>query len=474
MKLFSKIFLSTMLILTLALSIQEYAVISYSFQNSVEREREDGINQFRLLRYALQSNMVRKKQSEELGYESLKKIGEETYHLIPEGCGMELYYTADDVYTLLYSSGGGEEERELRTFEKGKVYTSIRQENKMYYLLVEGKVEQAGYSLALVMKKDITSVFQSKRELERNSRLLYCGILAGAACLSFAMSYFMTKPIKKLKAATKKIAEGEYGERVKTNTKDEIGELGNHFNQMAEQIQDNIEQIQLEAQKKEQFVSDFAHELKTPLTSIIGYADRIYQSDMGREETKKAAEYIFSEGMRLESLAFKMMDLAVLNEQKLVKEVVDAKDFEEDIRMTFERITGDREIIFRVFLESAWVKVEYDFFKTLLVNLLDNAVKAGSTKIAFTGKVREGGVYEFRVTDNGCGIPKEDLDKITEAFYMVDKARSRKMNGAGLGLAIAQKIALMHGTTLEYQSKEGVGTSVVFRIPMEEAADETD
>ena len=260
---------------------------------------------------------------------------------------------------------------------------------------------------------------------------------------------------------------------METASKDEIGELGHSFNRMAEKIQDNVEQIQEEAQKKEQFVSDFAHELKTPLTSIIGYADRIYQQDMSREETKKAAEYIFSEGMRLESLAFKMMDLAVLNKQKLIKEVVDVKEFENDIRMTFEKITQEKGIVFMVLLESAWIKVEYDFFKTLLVNLLDNAVKAGSSKIAFTGKLREEGIYEFRITDNGCGIPKEDLDKITEAFYMVDKARSRKLNGAGLGLAIARRIAMMHETELEYQSRQGVGTSVVFRMKTEETADET-
>lgn len=474
MRLFSKIFLSTLFILTLALTVQEYAAVSYSFQGAVDRERTEGANQFRLLRYALQSNMVRKKQSEELGYETLKEIGSEISKLVPEGCGMELYFDNDVNSYLLYSSAGEENEKiEGQKIQKGKVYTSIHKENHLYYLIVEGRVQQAGYNLILVMKKDITDVFQSKHDLERSSRILYCVILAGSGCLIFIVSYFLTKPVKKLRAAAGKIAQGQYGERVETASKDEIGELGHSFNRMAEKIQDNVEQIQEEAQKKEQFVSDFAHELKTPLTSIIGYADRIYQQDMSREETKKAAEYIFSEGMRLESLAFKMMDLAVLNKQKLIKEVVDVKEFENDIRMTFEKITQEKGIVFMVLLESAWIKVEYDFFKTLLVNLLDNAVKAGSSKIAFTGKLREEGIYEFRITDNGCGIPKEDLDKITEAFYMVDKARSRKLNGAGLGLAIARRIAMMHETELEYQSRQGVGTSVVFRMKTEETADET-
>lgn len=474
MKLFSKIFLSTLFILTLALSVQEYAVVSSSFQSAIERERTDGIDQFRLVRYTLQSNIVRKKQGEDISYQSLQEIGKEISGLIPQDCRLELYYDTGEAQYLIYGDETRKEEKDLSKLQKGKVYTSIDNDNQNYYLLVKGRVEQAEFSMIMMTQKDVSYIFLNKHELEERSRWLFGVILAGATCLVFVVSYFLTKPIKKLKAAAGKIAEGEYGERVKIKSRDEIGDLGTSFNRMAEKIQDNVEQIQQEAQKKEQFVSDFAHELKTPLTSIIGYADRIYQSDMSREETKKAAEYIFSEGMRLESLAFKMMDLAVLDKQKFIKEVMDAKDLEGDIRMTFSRITGKKEITFRVLLESAWIKVEYDFFKTLLVNLLDNAVKAGSTKIAFTGKIREGGWYEFRITDNGCGIPKEDLDRITEAFYMVDKARSRKMNGAGLGLAIARKIAVLHDTELEYQSKPGTGTSVAFRIRIEEAADETD
>ena len=95
------------------------------------------------------------------------------------------------------------------------------------------------------MKKNITDVFQSKHELEQTSRILYLAILAGAVCLCFVVSYFITKPIKKLQASTEKIADGEYEERVVIHTKDEIGELGRNFNQMAEKIQENVEQIQL-------------------------------------------------------------------------------------------------------------------------------------------------------------------------------------------------------------------------------------
>ena len=288
MKLFSKIFLSIMLILTLALSVQEYAVISYSFQGSIEREREDGADQFRLLRYALQSTMVRRKQSEELSLDTLQNVGKEIGNLVPDDCKMELYCDMSDEYYLLYSSTGQDQAGNIKNLENGKIYTGIEKNMDEYFLNIEGKVSQAGFDMVLIMKKNVTDVFQSKHELERASRILYMVILAGAAVLCFVVSYFITRPIRKLQDSTGKIADGDYGERVQIRTRDEIGELGQNFNQMAEKIQENMEKIQLEAEKKEQFVSDFAHELKTPLTSIIGYADRIYQSDMDREETKKA------------------------------------------------------------------------------------------------------------------------------------------------------------------------------------------
>jgi signal transduction histidine kinase len=103
--------------------------------------------------------------------------------------------------------------------------------------------------------------------------------------------------------------------------------------------------------------------------------------------------------------------------------------------------------------------VEYDLFKTLLLNLLDNAMKAGGSRIDVTGEPN-GGLYSVSVIDNGRGIPAAELKKITKEFYMVDKSRSRKQHGAGLGLSLASKIAEIHGSSLSFNSSEGVGTIV--------------
>ena len=112
------------------------------------------------------------------------------------------------------------------------------------------------------------------------------------------------------------------------------------------------------------------------------------------------------------------------------------------------------------------MRLEYDLFKTLLLNLIDNALKSGTDRIEVTGQVTADH-YEIRITDRGRGIPREELARITEAFYMVDKSRSRKEHGAGLGLALAVRIAGLHHTELSYDSTPGVGTCVSFSLRRE-------
>ncbi len=114
-------------------------------------------------------------------------------------------------------------------------------------------------------------------------------------------------------------------------------------------------------------------------------------------------------------------------------------------------------------VEPVCIEVEYDLFKTLFLNLLDNAIKAGAKHIQVTGvveKMAEGTYFTMLVKDDGNGIPKQEIKRITEAFYMVDKSRSRKQHGAGIGLALSDKIAQIHGSRLEFESDGRNGTSV--------------
>ena len=210
-------------------------------------------------------------------------------------------------------------------------------------------------------------------------------------------------------------------------------------------------------------MANFAHELKTPLTSIIGYADRIYHKEMSREEQKKAAWYIWNEGMRLESLSLKLMDMTVLNHKDFVLQEMNAQVLFRELTNDVEYLMTEKGVAFRCSVEEAYIDVEYDLFKTLFLNLIDNAIKAGATNIQVRG-VKCDKDYEIQVRDDGSGIPAQEIKRITEAFYMVDKSRSRKQHGAGIGLALAEKIAQIHGGTLEFESDGASWTKVSMRI----------
>ena len=225
------------------------------------------------------------------------------------------------------------------------------------------------------------------------------------------------------------------------------------------------------AERREEFIASFAHELKTPLTAIIGYADMLRSREMTPKNRFTAAGYIFSEGKRLESLSLKLLELIVSGKQGIERRRFDAPYFIREVAaVTVPSLAADG-----MTLDMRWepgeVWIEPDLFKTLLINLIDNARKAsrrGQT-VELYGRREEGG-YAFFVRDHGRGMKPEDLARIEEPFYMIDKSRSRAQNGAGLGLALCKRIAELHGTRLEFTSTPGEGTTV--RVFLEEAANE--
>jgi signal transduction histidine kinase len=277
--------------------------------------------------------------------------------------------------------------------------------------------------------------------------------------------------MKRLEETSRTFAEGDYDARLAPTSKDEIGDLTRTFNQMADTIQEKIAALELAVEQREDFVANFAHELKTPMTSIIGYADTLYQRELPAHQVQEAAGYILNEGLRLEALSFKLLELITLEKQSFLLEEMELTPFFRDMQESIRTSAAQRGVEVQFQWEEGYVRMEYDLFKTMLLNLLDNALKSGGTLVTVTGSRQKNG-YSIAVEDNGRGIPEGELKRITEAFYMVDKSRSRKEHGAGLGLALCQRIAAIHGATLEFDSIEGVGTTVEVLLPQEEEVEQ--
>ncbi len=226
-------------------------------------------------------------------------------------------------------------------------------------------------------------------------------------------------------------------------------------------LEDELTHLEELAGRREEFIASFAHELKTPLTAIIGYADMLRSKDMAPKPRFTAAGYIFSEGKRLEALSLKLMDIIVLGKQDFQKRRYDAGVLIREVAAVTVPSLGDAGMTLEIRWEKGEVEIEPDLFKTLLINLVDNGRKASKygQSIDLYGKNEEGG-YAFYIRDYGRGMKKDELERITEPFFMVDKSRSRAQNGAGLGLALCKRIAELHGTSLMYSSQLDKGTTV--------------
>ena len=281
-------------------------------------------------------------------------------------------------------------------------------------------------------------------------------ILSLAFTVIGAVFYFYSK---RLTGAMEAMASGDYSVRIKG------GDTAKSFNSMARNVNENVIAANAAAQSQRDFVANFSHELKTPLTAIIGYADLLRSAELDQEDAFTAASYIFSEGKRLESLSLKLMDMIVLDKQSFELRPLPASKLLQHIAITVRPMLSNHMLSLEFHAAAARIEGERDLIITLVMNLLDNARKASPEggKIILRGTV-EGDRYKISIKDHGRGIPKEELGRITEAFYMVDKSRARAQHGAGLGLALSQRIAQMHGSSLEFISQEGEGTEVSFSV----------
>lgn len=196
----------------------------------------------------------------------------------------------------------------------------------------------------------------------------------------------LTRSINKVNKAVKRIAEGGYSERILLKGQDEVSELAASFNQMAEKVEEKIGELSDIARQKEDFTANFAHELKTPLTSVIGYADMLYQKALPREQVKEAAGYILSEGMRLESLSLKLMDLFVLDKNDFILETMPVREIFDNLKFGLEPVCEKRGVILHLDIAQGELQTDYDLFKTMMLNLVDNAVKADSRDVWVTGR----------------------------------------------------------------------------------------
>lgn len=236
-------------------------------------------------------------------------------------------------------------------------------------------------------------------------------------------------------------------------------------------IQDITEHVKLDNMRKE-FVANVSHELKTPITSIIGYADTLADGEYDKETQDRFLNVISSEGNRMANLVSDLLTLSRYDTNRVVREITEfdlgelAKQCQ--LKLDIEAGKKNQKMECYVTADVPPVKADKNGIERVILNVLSNAIKY--TKENGEIKIYVGFVYNdayIKIIDNGIGIPEQDLGRVFERFYRVDKARSREMGGTGLGLAIAKEIIEQNNGSIDIKSIFGKGTEVVIRIPVE-------
>lgn len=335
--------------------------------------------------------------------------------------------------------------------------TDLRLEGKRYLVFTEEAGEDG---LLFTYASDVTYLDREFRTL----MLVLGGVsLAASAMLALFLYLLLRKlyvPLGTLSGAAQRLAEGELTVRANDSGTDEFSTLAGHFNRMADKIQGQIQALQETADQRQRMLDDLAHEMRTPLTGIHGYAEYICAARISEEEKIEAAQFIMSESMRLRQISETLLDMAFVRENRISPTELVARELLLATRDRFVTRAHEKDITVTVTGGDFLLSGDKLLLELLLTNLTENACKAcpvgGHVELGAT--VTEEGKTLF-IKDDGNGMTPEQLAHITTPFYRTDRSRNRKDGGTGLGLALCERIAAAHGATLSFTSALGEGTT---------------
>lgn len=464
-------FISFFILISLTFAVSGTWMISASFKTSLQREIEMGMSRNELYRTALQ-NAVSAVPADYFTKQnhSMKEIISSLQESLLEK-GTDFFVYNKKKKTIFSSTKKTEDVSLLENVDKFHKIYQVCQKGENYYLRTVSYLfvtaDMNGYYIET--QTNLQEIFEKRDDMTKMYHYIVLIVLICCAILSFVISYLLTYRVRALSVTAQAFAGGQMEERAKIRGTDEIAKLAIDFNQMADELQEKMEQLEEHVKSQEAFTAAFAHELKTPLTSIIGYAELLRSMSLSKEEELTAANYIFSQGKRLESLSYKLLELFVLQKGEISFLPVNVGESIEEVKQITAQGLQKKEVIFEESFDEAVLLLEKDLFISLLVNLVDNAAKASQAggHIRLTGKC-EKNRYAITVRDEGKGIPESEIKNILEPFYMVDKSRSRKEGGAGLGMTLCAEIVRLHHAEWKIESKENEGTKITIWFSLED------
>lgn len=306
--------------------------------------------------------------------------------------------------------------------------------------------------ITLLTALDVSPVYALRRELLRGAAALGLIGLALAGTLAIWISGVLTRPLSQLADAAAKLADGDYAAPLPAAKNDEMNALIRAFSRMSAAIDERETALRTQAEERQALIDALAHEMRTPLTAILGGARLLQQSRLSGSQQSELLDTMAREASRLSTMDERLLLLTRLDHEAPAFAPFDSQAMAREALSVFDgvRLEGD---------DAVFVG-ERELTILLLRNLVVNAQRAGGKEAVCVTLHPDG----FDVTDYGCGMTKEQIARAFEPFYKADKARTRSAGGAGLGLPLCRKIARLHHGKLHMESEIGRGTRVCYRF----------
>lgn len=437
MKFGYKIFLMSFTLIVITINVIGIIMINNTFKSNIENEIDKNIVEINNIMNSIYLN------SGDLPYIA------STYLL--DEVNTKIYLNENIIFTNFKENKIEIENKIIEKLED-KINTYI--ENNILYMALKKN------NYIVITASNIEEVYQNKdNQINYFIKLsLICSLLI-AFVLSILVS-FITRKLKKLKKAVTEIEKGNYEVAIPKLGSDEIGMFAASFKSMTSSIHKNIQEIEEISENRKIFIGNLTHEIRTPLTSIIGYSSLIKSGNVKDLNTIYSYnKKIYEEGKYIEKLRDKLMHLLTLENDKIELITSNISNELNHILNEIKTIYPDA-IILKEIKPNVIKDIDAALFKSLIFNLVKNSFKASKIpkiKITLTEN-------ELIILDNGRGIPKKELAKVIEPFYTLNKDRNREHSNMGLGLPLCIQIVKVHHWQMKIKSKEFVGTEIDIKI----------
>lgn len=461
MKFWQKVFIPVLLLFLLLLNGCIYILYRVTYNNHLESEKNRTVSEQYAVSMALSRDFTVMAENGRLSTDTVLQL------MLAYGA----YYETDGIYLCLFRNGGvlyvGDTlPIEVEAVENSLVY--ITETADGVFVCASGEIPSFGeYSLTYV--RDISDMEKTWDSLMRLIIWISLGVSLALAFLLLLIVNRLTRPLSRLAKAADQVAAGDYSVQVPFRGKDELALLTKNFNHMTEKIRGHILQLQEENRKKQQFLDNFTHELRTPLTNIYGYSEFMMRVAVKEEDRLRYLQYIMRESKRLNLMSTELFQMTVLRNNETEMETLSCAELLEGAMQTLAEKGKKKRLAIIALPTEAKVYGNWALLQSLVINFTENAIRACETggQILLSFRMEED-VPTLRVRDNGRGMAPEQLERITEPFYRVDKSRTREEGGVGLGLYLCSEIVRLHGAELEFVSQLGQGTEVIVRFPAPE------